>query len=243
MKLRALSVSVLAIAALAACNGKAADNSAAPANAIETAAAAPACASGAAALPVTGLCPEQAATLMFAAPGKGPTAPAECSWVIAEAKMPDGAMLYRTAKCPDGTARVEFVPGTPASFEVVESPYPNDMGRWKLIFLLDAPEGKASVLAEARRHIDDEAEAARCQIRAARQDWAVDAFLVDDVRIKPERIHEACADFGTAAGHVNFWRLSQNKGWYFRFGEEDFIVDPESVTLVKRDAAGKWIRS
>ena len=44
-------------------------------------------------------------------------------------------------------------------------------------------------------------------------------------------------------GTTEFWRLSQGKGWFFRFGEETPIVDAESVTLVKRHAAGKWVRS
>ena len=91
---------------------------------------------------------------------------------------------------------------------------------------------------------EHKAEAARCQIRPPRETWTADAFVVDEAPAKAEDDDRStCGAFGVYGGTTEFWRLSQGKGWFFRFGEETPIVDAESVTLVKRHAAGKWVRS
>ncbi|MES2986448.1 MAG: hypothetical protein V4808_00945 [Pseudomonadota bacterium] len=237
------ALSIFALVATAGCTKPAATNTTAENIAVTQAVA---CASGSATLPVTGLCEEQAAALMFAASGEAPTPPDDCAWILAEAKMPDGALLYRTAQCPTGTARLKFVPGTPmASFEVTESPYPDpsEIG-FKMIHLLAAPDGKATVLATARLAIDDKAEAARCQIRPLNMESRpADAFVVDEVPMpSDEELRSSCGTFGYDNSAQEYWRLSQGQAWFFHFGQETPLIIPETVTLVKRDAAGKWVR-
>lgn len=248
MNIRTISASVFAIAALSACNGKTEGNTAAPANvAAAQDSVAPACAPGSAKLPVTGLCESQAVALLLAAPGAQPAAPEDCTWVVGEAKVLEGALLYRTAKCKDGTARLEFVPGARmSSFDLVESPYgPQEKPETMARMIGSDGDVKATILAEARRLVEDKSEASRCQLRPAKMDgWPEDALVVDEVPIPPaDGIRNACGELGLDEGAQTFWRVSQNSGWFFQLGQETPMVDAGSFTLVKRDATGNWVRS
>ncbi|RYD49651.1 MAG: hypothetical protein EOP60_13390 [Sphingomonadales bacterium] len=246
MKLHAISASTLAIAALSACSGKAPDNASAPANTTATVATAPGCAPNSAKLPITGLCQEQAAALLLASPGTQPTAPDDCTWVVNEAKVLEGALLYRAAKCAEGTATLEFVPGARmASFDLAVSPYGKQSGADTIAQVIDGKDGKAIILAEARRLIEDPVERARCQVREAKmEDWPADALVVDEVPIpEADGIRSACGEFGLDEGAQTFWRVSQGSAWFFRLGQETPVVDAASFTLVNRDAAGNWVRS
>ncbi|RYY24978.1 MAG: hypothetical protein EOP62_15100 [Sphingomonadales bacterium] len=231
---------LLAAAATTGCNGKPAESNT-PAN---VSAAAPACAPGSATLPVTGLCEPQAAALLLGSPG---TAPDDCTWVVAEAKTPGGALLYRAAKCAAGTAKLDFVPGARmASFDLVASPYGAEVERETIAQMLDGTGGKDAILAEARHRTDEAAEAARCQVRpAAMEGWPADALVVDEVPQPSDAdgIRSACGEFGLDQGAQTFWRLSQNTAWFFRLGQESPVVDAVSFTLVNQDASGKWVRS
>lgn len=246
MKLRAISASAFAIAALSACSAKTADNAAAPDNAAASLAAPPACAPGGATLPVTGLCQERAAALLAASPGAQPSAPDGCTWVVNEARVREGALLYRAAKCEKGIATLDFVPGgRMPSFELAVSPYGGRSGRDTVAQVIDGADGKATILAEARRLIEDPAERARCQVREAKmEDWPADALVVDEVPIpEADGIRSACGELGLDEGAQTFWRVSQGSAWFFRLGQESPVVDAGSFTLVNRDAGGSWVRS
>lgn len=247
MTVRVISASILAIAALSACSGKPTDNAAAPANLTATQeAATTACAPGSTTLPVTGLCDAQASALLLASSGAQPAAPDGCTWEIAEAKVLEGALLYRAAKCKEGTAKLEFVPGARmASFDLVASPYGPQPKPETIAQMIGGDDPKATLLAEARRLVEDPAERARCQIRpAAMEGWPADALVVDEVPAPPaDGIRSACGEFGLDEGAQTFWRVSQGIAWFFQLGQESPVVDAGSFTIINRGADGKWVRS
>ncbi|RYE04516.1 MAG: hypothetical protein EOP61_00195 [Sphingomonadales bacterium] len=245
MKLHAISASALAISALSGCNAGT-GNTTAPTNATASATVAIECPPGSSTLPVTGLCQEQAAALLLSSPGAQPPAPDDCVWVINEAKVMEGALLYRAAKCAAGTARLNFVSGSRmGSFDLAVSPYGEQAGHDTIAQVIDGEDGKATILAEARRRVEDPAERARCQVREAKMDgWPADALVVDEVAAPAaDGIRSACGEFGLDEGAQTFWRVSQGSAWFFRLGQESPVVDAGSFTLLNRDAGGKWVRS
>lgn len=237
-----------ALAALTGCNQPAgtanATANAAIGNATAASAPAVACAPGDPKLAVTGLCQAQAAALVF---GTGSAAPDGCGWTVNEAKTPENtAVLYRAAKCKDGTATLSFtVSAQGGSFDLTESPFGKLEGDSQTMVQIADGSSKEAVLDFARKHIDDAKEAARCQLIpvANREDWPKDALVVDEVPTPPaDGIRSACGTFGLDEGAQTFWRISQGTGWFFQLGQETPMVDAESFVMIKRDAAGEWVR-
>jgi hypothetical protein len=201
-------------------------------------------------LPVTRLCQEQAAALLVAASGPEAESADGCVWVVNEARILDGgALLYRALRCNGRTAQLEFVAGArAASFDLVKSPWGQQEQPHTVAIMFDAEgqDAKAVILAVARRAIEDPAESARCRVRRLDGDVAApaDALVVDEVPIPPEDgVRSACGEFGFDGGAQTFWRVSQNTAWFFSLGNDTAPVDAESFTLVRRDAAGRWVRS
>ncbi len=244
MTFRAISASIFVLAALSACNGEATDNTAAAA----TTAAAPACIPGSATLPITGLCEAQASALLLAPPGAQPAAPDGCTWIVSEAKVLEGALLYRAAKCKGGIAKLDFVPGARiASFRMVASPYGPGSKPETIARMIGGDDPKAAIVAEARQLVEDPAKRARCKLRAADvEGWPSDALVVDEAPAPgppADGIRAACGEFGLDQGAQTFWRVSQGVGWFFQLGQESPVVDAGSFTLVNRGADGSWVRA
>ncbi len=211
---------------------------------------APSCARGSARLPVTGLCQAQAAALVLSAPGPEADSADGCEWLVNEARMlENGALLYRALRCNGRTARLEFVPGArAASFDLVKSPWGQQEQPHTVAIMFDAEgqDAKAVILEAARRVIEDPAESARCRVRRLDGDVAApeDALVVDEVPIPPsDGVRSACGEFGFDGGAQTFWRVSQNIAWFFSLGNDSPPVDSESFTLIRRDAAGRWVRA
>ena len=251
MKTRLIACSVLTLA-LAGCGPDAGDNSPTAANAAtnasadRTVATVPPCPLGSATLPVTGLCEAQASALLLAAQGPQPAAPDDCSWTVNEAQLPGGgAVLYRAAQCNGRTAKLDHAAGTPmGKFMLTVSPYGGSEAEDAMVQMAPAVDA-AAILAIARAAVTDPAERARCQMRAvATEGRPSDALVVDEVPIPPsDEIRGACGPYGLDEGSQTFWRLSQGHGWFFQLGQETPVVDAGSFTLVRRDAAGNWVRS
>jgi hypothetical protein len=220
-------------------------NSVAPAVAV--AAPAPACAPGDAKLPVTGLCQAQATALLLAASGAQATAPEGCSWSVEEAAMTDRtALLYRGARCKERSTKLKFVPGTPLGrFLILASPYEDAPADDAPLASLTLAENPAALLGIVRAQVKDPAERARCQLRpAAIEGWPADAQVVDEVPPPPaDGVRSACGPLGLDEDSQTFWRLSQNRAWFFELGQESAIVDPGSFTIVNKDKSGAWLRA
>jgi hypothetical protein len=246
MKHYLIACSALA-AVTAGCNQPASTDTANAAtdNAIVAAAPAAECAPGEAKLAVTGLCQLQAAALVLGTPS---AADKDCSWVVNEAKTAeDTAVLYRAAKCKDGTATLSFkASATGGSFALTESPYGKQEGEpYAMVEIIAAPD-KQAILDFARKHIEDAKESARCQVVpvANREGWPKDALVVDEVPTPTavDGIRSACGTYGLDEGAQTFWRISQGTGWFFQLGQETPMVDATSFVMIKRDAAGQWAR-
>lgn len=196
-------------------------------------------------LPVTGLCRSQAAALLLAAPGAATPPPEDCSWVVSEAGIADGsALLYRAARCEGGTARLAYVPAKPmARFDLVASPYENVPAEpMPMVWMTRAKDAQA--ITAIVRQTAPAAERSRCQARpAAMEGWPQDALVVDEVPApESDGVRTACGELGLDQGAQTFWRVSQGIGWYVQLGQESPMVDAGSLTLVKRDGNGAWIR-
>jgi hypothetical protein len=214
-----------------------------------TGAATGGCAPGSPVLAITKLCQEQANALLLSGGDPQEAAPEGCQWVVNEAKMLDGALLYRGLRCGDRTAQLEFTPGArAASFDLVGSPFGAVETSDTIAVMIDAdrPDPHSAILEAALRVIEDPAERRRCQVRALNGDVAApsDALVVDEVPIpRDEEVRSACGEFGFDGGSQAFWRVSQKVAWFFSLGNDTPPVDASSFTLIARDAAGQWVRS
>jgi hypothetical protein len=208
-----------------------------------------ACAPGSPVLAITKLCQQQANALLLSGGGPQEAGPEGCTWVVNEAKMLDGALLYRGLRCGNRIAQLEFTPGArAASFDLVASPFGELEGPETIAVMIDAnrPDPRSAILEAALRVIEDPAERRRCRVRALNGDVASpsDALVVDEVPIpRDEEVRSACGQFGFDGGSQAFWRISQKVAWFFTLGNDTPPVDASSFTLIARDGAGQWVRS
>lgn len=248
VRARQFTTALLLLAATAGCGG--ADTSPTAENthaegSIEPAHAAPAaCAGGVRKLPATGLCPEQAAALLLAAPGPAAAPPDGCTWTIGETALnATEAVVYRAARCQSRTTKLDFVAGKPfGRFTLAASPYEGAYDAGEPIVRAAAVGDSNGILKVARSLMSDPKDPARCRLRAAAMEgWPADALVIDEVpQPQSDEVRSACGELGLDEDAQTFWRLSQRIGWFFQLGQESPIVDAGSFTLLRRGAAGEW---
>jgi hypothetical protein len=198
---------------------------------------------------MTKVCQEQADALLLSRGDALEGAPEGCTWVVNEAKVLEGALLYRGLRCGDRTAQLEFTPGARgASFDLVASPFGEVETADTIAIMIDAdrPDPNSAILEAALRGIEDPAERRRCRVRPLNGDVAApsDALVVDEVPIpRDEEVRSACGEFGFDGGSQAFWRVSQKVAWFFSLGNDTAPVDATSFTLITRNEAGQWVRS
>ena len=206
------------------------------------------------ALPGTGICQGSGTTYLKMAAGKRPAPPSGCEWVVNEVAMPaDEYLLYLAAKCKGKVAQLEFSGGAHlAQLNYVASPMFGDSVKGhKLVTIASVDEGdpKAVILRVARETNKNRTEAARCQVRPAGIDpWPADSLVVDlgaaeVAKLPKDGPRTACGPFGLDEDSQTFWRAFQGFAWFFELGQEEPEIDPGSLTLVHKDAQGKWVRS
>jgi hypothetical protein len=200
-------------------------------------------------LAITKLCQEQANALLLSGGGPQEAGPEGCTWVVNEAKLLDGALLYRGLRCGNRTAQLEFTPGREPRASTSSL---RRSASWKVrkpspsLSMRTAPTPHSAILEAALRVIEDPAERRRCRVRALNGDVASpsDALVVDEVPIpRDEEVRSACGPFGFDGGSQAFWRISQKVAWFFTLGNDTPPVDASSFTLVARDGAGQWVPS
>ena len=181
--------------------------------------------------------------LMVFAPGPRPKAPAGCEWVVNQTEMPGAeVLLYRAAKCNGKTTTLHYTATTEKALFSYQEGGPavvEMMG-------MESGEGDAAILRHARAAMDAKTKTAQCAVRPAKQElWPADAKVVDvsaaeAAKAPKNEPRSACGKYGLDEDAQMFWRTFQGFAWYFDLGQDEFVIDPGSLTVVSRDEAGNW---
>jgi hypothetical protein len=105
------------------------------------------------------------------------------------------------------------------------------------IFTTEGGDPKASVLARAREVIKSRAESARCVAKQATQEgWPADALVVEDPKVAKPKDGEvgegSCGAYGSDPSASSFWRVMGGYAYFFDLGQDQWEIDPGSLTMV-----------
>jgi hypothetical protein len=183
-----------------------------------------------------------ASPLVFAG-GKRPNPPAGCEWVLKSVAMPgDEFLLYLAAQCKGKTRELQYSGGAHRAELKFEENQPAVVE----IRGAEPGQGKQAVEGHVRGTLN-KAEAARCFVRPARNEFfPADALVVDvsdaeAAKAPKNEPRSACGNYGMDEDSQSFWRVFQGYAWYFNLGQDEPEIDPGSLTLARKDAAGKWV--
>ncbi len=181
--------------------------------------------------------------LMVFAPGPRPKAPSGCEWVVNQTELPGAeVLLYLAAKCNGKTTTLHYS----ATAEKALFSYGEGGPAVVEMMGIENEDGDAAILRHARAAMDAKTKTAKCAVRLAKQElWPADAKVVDvsaaeAAKAPKDEPRSACGKYGLDEDAQLFWRVFQGFAWYFNLGQEDFVIDPGSLTLVSRDEAGNW---
>ena len=187
--------------------------------------------------------PSNAASPLVLAGGPRPKPPAGCEWVLNQTELPGKEyLLYMAAKCKGTTRTLVFAGGA----HKAELKYEENGPPVVEMFIAEPGQGDNAVLRRAREAIESKAEAAKCSVRPAQNEfWPADARVVDvsaalAAKAAKDEPRSACGRYGLDEDTQSFWRVFQGYAWYFDLGQDEFEIDPGSLTIAKKDAQGKW---
>lgn len=216
--------------------------------------AADACAPGEKPGALTGLCASQLKPLV---PGSDTqdSGIEGCSWNIGETAFATDVLLYRTLRCDGKETTLTMNVGNHMSeLQYVDErgePMVDGNGEPLLLAKIFAghPDGRARALWETRDSMDDKAAAQLCDLRRPYHPEGLPAdALIVDVQRKPGELdgdepQSFCGPFGyqPMVEAIDFWRPHQGYAWFFTLGTDLWPIDPASLTIVQKDAAGKWV--
>lgn len=213
-----------------------------------------ACAPGEKPGELTGLCSSQLKPLMSGADAQG-SAVEGCSWNIRETAFATDVLLYRTLRCDGKETTLTMNVGNHMSeLQYVDErgePMVDGNGQPLLLAKIFAghPDGRARALWETRDSMDDKAAAQLCDLRRPYHPEGLPAdALIVDVQRKPGELdgdepQSFCGPFGyqPMVEAIDFWRSHQGYAWFFTLGTDLWLIDPASLTIVEKDASGKWV--
>ncbi len=216
-----------------------------------TAQAAESCPDDGARLPITGLCAGRAANYLNMVEGTLPDGPEGCSWTVQETEMPAGeVLLYMALQCGDKATKLTFEGGAQlAELKYETSAQLGDELKGQTLIKIasaDPAAPTANVLSVARAAMEDQAEAAKCEVRPAGiEGWPADALVVDvsaaeAAKAPKDEPRAACGPFGLNEDSQAYWRVFQGFSWYFELGQDNAEIDPRSLTLMSKDEKGEW---
>ncbi|MBI1339307.1 hypothetical protein GC169_03725 [bacterium] len=220
--------------------------SAAQADAIESA-----CPDDGPRLAETRLCQRSAAAMIEHAEGAGEIEYGDgCTSVMNETLMAgDEALIYGAAKCGDVVTTLDFAGGAhSASINYVRSAFGGDAVKGaEVIRVFGTDPDPQGALKEVLAGLP-EAERADCEIRPAGMDgWPADALVIAPTAAARAK-HPAdepvalCGPWGFDEDATSFWRITQGYAWFFQLGQDMPDFDAASVTLIRKQADGSWMR-
>jgi hypothetical protein len=256
--IRVALTSLAALTLLAACSSEEQKSEKKdPATPAISTAEAKGCAGGAAALPVTGLCPEQALAILDASVFRtSESLPEGCTWSVNETMMsaPDEALIYQAASCNGKTTKLEMRAGAQSAtlgyvasgvFENV----PADFEPVRIFTTEGQADPKATILKMAKDTTEDKAEAAACEIVSFNPTGSsvlADAFVIDvnaaykkAKKIDPSEANVACGTYGVRDAN-SFWVIRQGYAWFVDHGQDTPDFNFDSIRWMKKGADGVW---
>lgn len=205
-------------------------------------------------LPITGICAGRAVAYPNVTGGWSPEAPDGCAWVVQETPLATSVLLYRAVRCGRQATRLVFQQGPGLgrlSYASAAAGEAEAMLKGQVVVSVGEARGKdeaAAVLAIARNAMSGPAERRRCRVRKANDEYLPEDALVVDWSAKAvagleEPRSKVCGPFGFEGDASSFWRVFQGHAWYFDLGQDAWLIDPGSFTLLTRNDQGAWIHA
>jgi hypothetical protein len=202
-------------------------------------------------LTYTGLCESQAAALL----PKGNIGDAKmfgCEMKPNDANFGAGAILYWATSCKGNKAELEMrIKGTFAELYQVKSSQGGASQAQKAgEFYADvknpeqlAPNTAQTWMAHFSGNAFSEAEIEKCKARKE-PIFGPNAYVVDNQPVANEEYRSACGQYGMNSGEATYWLLGKDNAWFFYPSGQDAMkeVDLASITFIKPDGNGKWIK-
>lgn len=234
-----MRVTLAAIPALALIFPAAATAQAAPA-AATAAAPAPAapgtCKDGSDRLPLSGVCRKVADRLVVRQQFDDWTPPAECSAETAEVALPLGWLLYRTLRCGDRVARLEYVPGENGAGTLRYASVVRDealLGTTVATVVRSETQPFEAALRFARTGLSEK-QARKCDLRRPDtigfpNDSRVIGLDASEAR-KQRRNETPCGPYGEISGRDTYWRPVGKVAIFLDFGDAQPQFNPASLS-------------
>jgi hypothetical protein len=210
-------------------------------------------------LPVTGLCAGRAVNYLTGSPTYGDYLPdPSCEWVVNEVQVIEDALLYRALRCNGVTSQLEYAGGGQwAQLMVVRSalnavyggqpdvsdPKPAVWFNW-----IDPSDVEGQLDMRSRLGFEAELSGRSCAIERADPAVSPDGWVFDITPSDPmyaqreqEPMGAQCGPFSYGDGSVRFWRVLGDNAFLFDMSADVYQdFDPNSVTLLRKDASGAW---
>lgn len=187
--------------------------------------------------------PEKPASPIVFAAGARPKPPAGCEWAMNQTPLPgDEFLLYMAAKCNGKTKTLFYAGGA----HKAELSYAEGGPAVVQMMTAEGGETDAAILRHTREAMDSKAQAAKCSVRLAKNEfWPADAKVVDvsaaeAAKAPKDEPRSACGKYGLNEDAQMFWRVFQGFAWYFDLGQDEMEIDPGSLTIATKDAQGNW---
>ncbi len=219
----------------------------------------PICPDGGPRLPVTGICAGRAANYLTGQPTFGEyLADPGCEWVVNDVQIAENALLYRAQRCKGVTAQLQFAGGAHwAQLMVVRSalnaaygqePDVSDPKPLVWFNTIDAGNIEQELDRLSRQEAEAELRGRVCAIRKANPSTSPDGYVFgttpDDPMYAQSRegpTGPQCGPFSEGDGVERFWRVLGDHAFLFDIAPEIYQdIDPNTVTLLRRDGDGNW---
>ena len=212
----------------------------------------PNCPDGGPTLPVTGICQGQASDYLLntSNPNDYLLPDPSCDWVVNEAQMIDGVLLYKALRCKGITTQLEYGGGAHyATLDSTRSALWADnggtpQGETRVVWIthVDPSNPIPNLLRASRDGMDQPMPGVKCVLK--RKDngdgwvYAPDAatMAAQDGPTPP-----MCGSFSEGDGVDRWWRVVADFGMLIDLpGEAYQDFDPSSLTLLRKSPAGDW---
>ncbi len=70
----------------------------------------------------------------------------------------------------------------------------------------------------------------------------MDVSAAEAAKARKDEPRTACGPVGLDEDSETYWRVFQGYSWFFELGQDEAEIDPGSLTLIHKDAQGKWVR-
>jgi len=182
-----------------------------------------------------------------------------CDWVVNEVQVVEDALLYRALRCKGVTAQLEYAGGAHWAQLMVkrsaiaaaygDNPEPADPPPLVWFNWIDPANVAHDLDMRSRLGFEQEIGSHLCAIMPADPATSPDGYAFDVTPADPAYWEQRegptpplCGPFSEGDGVVRFWRVLGDYAFLFDLSADIYQdIDPNSLTLLKKDPKGGWL--